>query len=468
MKLKTAAAVPAVLILLFSMISSCTTVEKSPETASPEKPASTVERPQKEAETYENIEKMINSGDTDSAVKEFAKVKNDSSETVIAYAGLLMASGDYKKAGDELRALIEREPMNADAYFNLALVEGLAGDEEAEFETLEKAIAVDPGHSQALSVLGSIYLSESELKKSSEMFKRALESDPDNIIALTGLGSALIREEKYQEAEGHLNRAVELDPENPFTYLDRSSARAAIGDFQGAESDMSEAIRLEPDYFWHYLDRGRLRIRDLGDRSGALEDFNRAIEINPAVFYPYVFRAGIYDEMDEYELAAEDYKLVIDQKPDYYFAYSALGTVQFMLGDWEGCKASFESAFEYEPQEYGYLVTAVLAMMKQKAEWKETQEYYAAAMDKIPSGNIYYHIIRSFRESGYDAYALRKIQEEEDKNLQKRLLFYIAELYHENGMETAAYSYLVTVRDAGNLGYYESRMADYELENHYE
>ena len=95
---------------------------------------------------------------------------------------------------------------------------------------------------------------------------------------------------------------------------------------KGAESDLSSAIELEPNYFWHYLDRGRLRIRELGDSEGALEDFNRAIEIDPAIFYPFVFRAGIYDEAGEYELAAVDYKRIIEQKPEYYFAipHSAL------------------------------------------------------------------------------------------------------------------------------------------------
>ena len=44
----------------------------------------------------------------------------------------------------------------------------------------------------------------------------------------------------------------------------------------------------------------------------------------------------------------------------------------------------------------------------------------------------------------------------------------IAEIYHEAGMENAAYSYFTVIRDANNLGFYESRMAASELENHYE
>jgi tetratricopeptide (TPR) repeat protein len=138
-----------------------------------------------------------------------------------------------------------------------------------------------------------------------------------------------------------------------------------------------------------------------------------------------------------------------------------------MLEDWDGSRKAFEKAFKYEPEEYSYLAMASLAVMKKK-DRAESQKYYASAMEKIPSANIYYHILRSFKESGYDAYVMRLIQEQEDKNLQKRLLFYIAELYHELGMESAAYSYFTTVRDIKNLGYYESKIAEHELEKHYE
>lgn len=468
MKLKVAAAIPVLSIITISLFfSGCVTPEKgTSEISGPEKPVTgPVERP--EDETYENIEKMIAGGDQASAVREFEKLESDDAETVIAYAGLLMAAGDYEKAEAELTSLLEREPYNADAYYNLGLVKGLQGYPGEQVEYLEKAIAVEPDHSGALSVRGTIYLSESKLKKASGLFKKALDSDPDNVIALTGYGSALIRQEEYEEAEGYLDRAVELDPDNPFTYLDRSGVRSANGNMKGAEEDMSSAIELEPDYFWHYVDRGRLRIRDIGDRQGALEDFDRAIEINPEIFYPYVFRGGIYDELEELEKAAADYKVVIEMKPEYHFAYSALGIVQFMLEDWDGCRRSFYKAFEFEPREYPYMAMAALAVMK-KGDAEETKKYCTRIMDKIPTSDVYHHIVRSFMEPGYEAYVMRLIQEEEDKNNQKRFLFYIAELYHENGMESAAYSYFTLVKEAGIRGLWESRISALELETHYE
>jgi tetratricopeptide (TPR) repeat protein len=468
MKLKIAAAIPVLFILVISLfISGCITPTKGTlETGEPEKPETGIAgRP--DDKTYENIEKLIAEGNQSSAVKEFEKLNSEDSESVIAYAGLLMAAGDYPRAEYELLSLLERDPYNADAYFNLGLVKGLVGDDDEQIEALEKAIAIDPVHAASLSVRGSLYLSDSKLKKASGMFKRALEADPDNIISLTGYGSALIRQEEYEKAEGYLDRAVELDPDNPFTYLDRSGVRAAINNMKGAEEDMTSAIALEPDYYWHYLDRGRLRIRDIGDRSGALEDFDLAIEIDPTIFYPYVFRAGIYDELGELEKAVADYKAVIEMKPEYHYAYSALGIVQFLIEDWDGCRKSFEKAFEFEPREYPYLAMAALAVLK-KGDPAEIKKYCSKTKDKIPGTVAYSHIVRAFMERGYDAYALRIIQEEEDKIIQKRLLFYIAELYHESGMETAAYSYFALVRDEGHKGLWESRIAALELENHYE
>jgi len=468
MKLKVTAVIPVISVIIISVFfSGCVTPMKGEAgTGEPEKgDTGIVERP--DEDTYNNIEKLIADGDQSSAVKEFEKLNNEDAETVIAYAGLLMAAGEYRKAEEVLLELLEREAYNPDAYFNLALIKGLTGMADEQVEYLEKAIALDPEHSEALSVRGVIYLSKSKMKKASGLFERALDSNPDNIMALTGLGSALVRQEEYEQAEGYLDRAVQLEPDNPFTYLDRSSVRSANGNMEGAEEDMSSAIELEPDYFWHYLDRGRLRIRDIGDRSGALDDFNRAIEIDPSIFYPYVFRAGIYDEMGELEKAEKDYKTVLSMKPEYHFAYSSLGIVQFLLEDWDGSRKSFEKAFEYESREYSYLAMASLAVLK-KGDAAETKKYCSKTKDMVPGTDVYSHIIRSFMERGYDAYALRLIQEEEDKINQKRLLFYIAELYHESGMETAAYSYFTLVRDVRNAGLWESRIAALELENHYE
>ncbi len=463
MKPRNAAAIPSLIILAIMIFTSCvTSVNNSPA----EKPdTGMIDKPRQNP--YETIESMVSEGDSKSAVKEFEKVKNDDPETIIAYAGLLMASGDYEKAAAELEALIERVPENAAALYNLALVRGFQGDLEAETDLLEKAIAADSGHSGALSVRGTLYLSDSKYKKASEMFNRALESDPDNVMALTGYGSTLIRLEKYKEAEPYLNRAVELDPENQYTYLDRSSVRASLGNVKGAEEDLSAAIELEPDYFWNYLDRGRLRLRRLGDADGALDDFNRAIEIEPAIFYPYVFRAGIYDDRGELEKAAEDYRFVISVKPDYYFAYSSLGITAFMLENWDESRKSFEKAFKFEPKEYAYLAMACIAQLKQ-GDSEAAKNYIIKTMDKIPSTDIYYHILRAYREKGYDAYALRLIREKDDRNLEKRLLFYIAEIYQASGMDTAAFSYFTLVRDAKDLGFFESRLAEYELENNYE
>ena len=467
MKLKIAAAVPALSLTILILFFGCATPMNGSRPSGPvEKPGEgAVERP--EEDRYENIGKLIEEGDRESAAREFEKIEDKDSDSIIAYVGLLISAGEYSRAEAELKKLLSDEPGNADAWFNMALVKGLEGDPEAQTVNLDKAIAADPAHTGALAVRGTLYLSESKLRKASELFKKALDSDPDNIIALTGYGSALIRQEEYEKAEEYLDRAVGLDPGNPFTYLDRSAARSANGNLEGADADLSKAIELEPDYYWHYVDRGRLRIRDIGDRAGALEDFNRAIELNPEIFYPYVFRAGIFDETGDLDKAAEDYRTVIRMKPDYYFAYSALGIVQFLSEDWEGSRRSFEKAFKYEPKEYSYLAMAALAVMKE-GDRVATGKYCEKAADKIPSGNIYTHILRAFRETGYDAYVLRLIQDEEDKVFQKRLLFYIAELYHEMGMETAAYSYFALVRDLRNTGLWESRIAAAELENHYE
>ncbi len=449
------------------MLSACNTLPKkgTADQTVPEK--GQVEKPEDTAPSYEQIQKLMEAGDTAAAADEFEKIKTDDAESLNAYAGILMANGEYEKAEEVLAKLLEKEPGNSDALLNMALVKGIFGDIDSEKDFLEKAIEANPSNADASAIRGSLYLSEGKLKKAGELFESAIASDPDNIVALTGYGSTLVRQEEYEKAREYLDLAVELEPGNPFTYLDRSNVRAALGDSKGAEADLTSAINLEPDYFWHYIDRGRLRVREISDRQGALDDFTKAIELNPDNFYSYVFRAGIYDDMGELELAAADYRKLLELKPDYYFAYSSLATIQFITEDWDESRKSFEKAFRAEPEEYAFLAAASLAVMRQGDKTK-TANYLKKTLDYIPVDNIYYHVIRSFRESNYDTYALRMIKEEEDINIRNKLLFYIAELYFIRDMKSAAYSYLAMVRDTKLTGFYEAKIAAAEIEKYFE
>ena len=452
-------------LLISVLIFGCATPEKAAEPGKETQAA--VPEEKAPAAGYETVERLIREGDSGGAAAEFDRIRNEDAESVIAYAGLLMSSGDYSGAEDQLLSLLEKEPDNADALFNMSLVSTMKGDEKKGLEYLQKAVEADPGHSNALALLGVNELSEGRFKKAASLFEKALENDAENVMALTGYGSTLIRQEDYEKAEEYLDRAVELDPGNAFTYLDRSSARAAVGNMKGAESDLSAAIEIQPDYFWHYLDRGRLRVRDLGDADGALEDFNRAIELNPDIFYTYVYRAGIYDETGELEAAAADYRRVTEMKPDYYFAYSSLGVIYFLLEDWDASRTAFEKAFDYEPGEFAYPAMACVTVLK-SGDRNEIKKYVKKTMDEIPVKNIYYQILRAYIETGYDAYALRLIQEEEDETLRIRLLFYIAELYQHSGMETAAYSYFNLCSEKEAAGLWESRIAADEIDKYYE
>ena len=413
------------------------------------------------------IEKELKEGDTASAIEYFYSIKDDSPENQIAYAELLISDGRYEEAENEILSLLEKEPNNYEAIFNLALLKGINKETSRQIELLERVIELNPKHSEALSIRASLFLVNSKIKEAVKLFKQSLEADGENILSLNGLGTSLLRLDKANEAKPYLDKAVELDPENAYTYLDRSKAKTALGDYEGADNDLTKAIELQPDYFWHYLDRGRLRVRSLKNYKGAIEDLSKALEMKPESFYPYVFRALSYDMIGNIESAANDYKKIIGMQPNYDQAYSALGIDSFILGNWNECIKAFEKALVYEPEEYSYLTMMALARYNESTTL-EFKEYIKDAMNKIPSNNVYRHILRSFIDTSYEKYTLTMIKDEENENDRVRLLFYIAELYKFRGFENAAIEYLKKVVELEKMGYFEGRIAKYELENIYE
>ncbi|MCX7718368.1 MAG: tetratricopeptide repeat protein [Candidatus Sumerlaeaceae bacterium] len=64
----------------------------------------------------------------------------------------LLARGDIAGAMPHLQAVIERQPGNASAHYNLAVAHALAGRTEQALECVGRALAADPEHRNALSL----------------------------------------------------------------------------------------------------------------------------------------------------------------------------------------------------------------------------------------------------------------------------------------------------------------------------
>ncbi len=461
-------------LTVFFLISCATTEKEQPaETELPSKEAEEKERKQpkveeseqeKEAKLMTRIEEEVALGNTKKALRLFEESRTTEPsipEDKFLYALLLLSDGQMDAAEKQLNSVLQDDPGHVEALFNLALIDGVRGDTKEQKKKLEEVIEKDPDSVEARAAMAEVMLSERKYKRAGALFSEVLEEEPENSQVLSGYAKVLLRQDKPEKALELLNRAAEADPQNMFVYIDRGSAKLALEDLRGAEEDLTKAIALNPAYYWNYVDRGRIRFH-MGENKAAVEDFTRAIELNPDLFYPYVYRAGLLDDLGKDEQALADYEEVVERKHDYFFAYEPMGKLYYLEKEWKEAHRYFHKAYEFQKEQYHYLLLAALSLKKTGDE-KAVHEYIEEVIGNIPRDSLYYHVARTFSEKGYDRRALNLVEKSADKHLKAQTLFFLASYYLEEDKTTLAQTYLFEALDGLYSTDVEKELAEWEL-----
>ncbi|HEX9241489.1 MAG TPA: response regulator [Anaeromyxobacter sp.] len=100
--------------------------------------------------------------------------------TVVARARELIAAGKAPAAIQLLSELVKRDPLLADAQYQLGRALHATGDPFAAITALEHAVEATPGHLAALRALAGLYEEGGFRRKAAEVLERALAAAPDD------------------------------------------------------------------------------------------------------------------------------------------------------------------------------------------------------------------------------------------------------------------------------------------------
>ncbi|WP_456433840.1 tetratricopeptide repeat protein [Thermosulfuriphilus sp.] len=133
-------------------------------------------------------------------------------------------------------------PTTAEAWFFLGLSREAQGDSSGAKEAYEKALKLDPRHTDSLVNLGNIDYQEGELSRAKELYFQALLLEPDHPEASFNLACLLMEEGEPQLAAIFFRRVVELEPGFTDAFFSLGEALLLMG-------------RLEEGRLWlkHYL-----------------------------------------------------------------------------------------------------------------------------------------------------------------------------------------------------------------------
>ncbi len=218
-------------------------------------------------------------------------------------------------------------------------------DYKAAEEIYLKLLAHDPDLFPAQFGLGADYYLEREYDKSNTYLLKALKTQPDMFPALSIVGSNYLKLGEPEQAVPYLKRAVRIQPADEYANHNLANAEFLAGDYRAAYADYVRFLqvpgRRDDAISWYGF--GEIALLLSREVSGQLGDVPTT---DPARLR---FLSSVYEELEEWGLAASRLKMLEIQPAWGTWAKLHLGQVYLHLPDLPQAVEKFQQVLASEP-----------------------------------------------------------------------------------------------------------------------
>jgi serine/threonine-protein kinase len=155
---------------------------------------------------------------------------------------------------------------------------------------------------------------------------------------------------KTQEAVNGFARALQLDPGNPQILLYKARIYRDLAEMSEEESVYREIIRYRPNYWPGYNELGNCLFHQTRYQEAA-DAFAEAAALAPRVALPLTNQAVMYFALNRYQDAEGAFRRSLELAPSE-LAYSNLGTIVFMKGNYQGAIDNYKKALDLNPKSH--------------------------------------------------------------------------------------------------------------------
>ena len=127
-------------------------------------------------------------GESSSLLRKLSEKLPDVGDIRISLGLNHQRSGHYAEAALDFKHVLDREPLNAKAHFDLALCEFHLNRPDEAISELQAALAIERWYTRAEELLANIYLQKKDYAQARSRFQHLLVVDPANYTAHYNLG----------------------------------------------------------------------------------------------------------------------------------------------------------------------------------------------------------------------------------------------------------------------------------------
>ncbi len=258
----------------------------------------------------------------------------------------------FQEAVIEFKNIIQLDPKDANAYYQLALSHiklGGLSDLQAAFGELMKTVEIDPTIQDAQLKLGEFYLLSRKPKEAIKHANIVLTASPQEPKGHLLRGRSLIVGEEFEEGIRELHKTLELDPDNEHIYLDLAKAYLGMKKPREAEGIIEQGLEQNSTSVMLILAKGDVLLAQ-DKRPEAEVQFHRAMKLDADNDELYRKFGQYFLSTQQWKKAEEVYLQFATQKPKGEAPQLLLGEYYTFLGVGSKALEHFKKAVILNPE----------------------------------------------------------------------------------------------------------------------
>lgn len=234
---------------------------------------------------------------------------------------------NFSLATDMLNRVLQLDPKNDAAMYELANIKKAANDDAAAQQLLETVVTLKPDNEWYWVALAGSYEKQNNIDKLENVFSQLIRINPSNSDYYMDKANALMLEKKYDDALAVYNAVEQITGSTDELLTKRQRIYLAQGKVDKAAAALKEAIANNPDQIRYYLMLGEVYGTN-GFNSEALAIFQKAAKLQPENGLVHLELADVYRNTKDYQASFNELKLAfadpnvsLDQKVRIIMGY---------------------------------------------------------------------------------------------------------------------------------------------------
>jgi lipopolysaccharide biosynthesis regulator YciM len=317
---------------------------------------------------------------TDQAIEEFTRAVTLNSETVETYVvlgNLFRQKGEIERAVRIRESIIARTNLHPEvklqALYDLGLDYRKGGLYNRAADAFQQVLEMDPGHTEALAQLVSLYEEIRDWEKAFAALKRLdrlTKKDSRRVLAhyLTERGKELMAAGKLDAAEDALEQAIKVDKGCLDAYLHLGDLELARGRVRRALNLWRKAVKLEPVHAHLVVNRVAEAEEALGEKT--VQGFFAEIDPAQAEVFTLMALAEYHHAHGNHDQALDLLRLAVKRAPRQLDAHRLLGQILVEQGQTDQALAAYRELLAQIDGEWATYQCSECGFVSHQLTWK--------------------------------------------------------------------------------------------------